>query len=51
MQRKRLKLMSKRSNWCEFDAKTRSLIYNRDKKRCIYCGGRFGLAIAHIFFF
>ena len=49
MQRKRLKLMSKRSNWCEFDKNTRKLIYERDKKHCIYCGGRFGLAIAHIF--
>ena len=30
--------MSKRSNWCEFDKNTRKLIYERDKKRCIYCG-------------
>ena len=41
--------MSKRSKWCEFDKKTRELIYQRDYKRCIYCGGTFGLAIAHIF--
>ena len=41
--------MSKRSKWCEFDKKTRELIYERDIKRCIYCGGRFGLSIAHIF--
>lgn len=41
--------MSKRSVWCEFDKKTRKEIYVRDDCRCIYCGGTFGLGIAHIF--
>ena len=42
-------MKSKRSNWCEFNKKTRKLIYERDGNRCIYCNGKFGLGVAHIF--
>ena len=41
--------MSKRSKLCEFDKKTRELIYTRDNNRCIYCNDKFGLGIAHVF--
>jgi len=41
--------MSKRSDWCEFSPEERAVIYERDYKRCIYCGSTFGLGAAHIF--
>lgn len=42
-------MKSERSKFCEFDKKTRKEIYIRDNYRCIYCGGTFGLGIAHVF--
>lgn len=41
--------MSMRSNWCEFDSETRKYIKKRDNNRCIYCGYKGALQIAHIF--
>lgn len=41
--------MTKRSSWCEFDKETRKYIKKRDKERCIYCGYKGALQIAHIF--
>lgn len=41
--------MSKRSKWCEFDKKTREIIYERDYNKCIFCGGTLFLGIAHVF--
>ena len=41
--------MSKRSEWCEFSQEERQVIYERDYRRCIYCGSTFGLGAAHIF--
>lgn len=41
--------MTKRSQWCEFDKETRKIIKERDKGRCIFCGSKGPLQIAHIF--
>ena len=41
--------MSKRSDWCEFDKKTREYIKKRERWRCIICGSTNELTIAHIF--
>lgn len=41
--------MSIRSNWCEYDKDTRKYIKKRDKEKCINCGAKGGLQIAHIF--
>ena len=41
--------MSIRSKWCEFDKETRKHIKKRDENKCIICGKKGGLQIAHIF--
>lgn len=41
--------MSKRSNWCEFDAQEREYIKKRDKGRCVICGNDKSTQIMHIF--
>lgn len=41
--------MSKRSQWCEYDKEVRKYIKKRDKDKCIICGTKGGLQIAHIF--
>ena len=41
--------MSIRSKFCEFDKETRKYIKKRDNNRCIFCGNRGALQIAHIF--
>ena len=41
--------MSKRSEWCEFSPKERAVIYERDNRRCIYCGSTMFLGAAHVF--
>lgn len=41
--------MSKRSVWCEFSPEERAIIYERDYRRCIYCGSTNFLGIAHVF--
>ena len=41
--------MSKRSQWCEYDKEVRKYIKKRDKDKCIICGAKGGLQIAHIF--
>ena len=41
--------MTRRSQWCEFDKETRKIIKERDKGRCIFCGHKGALQIAHIF--
>lgn len=41
--------MSIRSQWCDFDKETRKYIKKRDNDRCIFCGSRGALQIAHIF--
>ena len=41
--------MSKRSQWCEYDKDTRKYIKKRDKDKCIICGNKGALQIAHIF--
>lgn len=41
--------MTKRSNWCEFDDKTRKYIKKRDNNKCVFCNHSGALQIAHIF--
>ena len=41
--------MSKRSQWTDYDKETRKYIKKRDKDKCIKCGAKGGLQIAHIF--
>ena len=41
--------MSKRSEACEFDEKTRAYIKRRDHNRCVICGRKEGLQVMHIF--
>lgn len=39
----------KRKDWCEFSPEERRIIYKRDYNRCIICGSRSFLGVAHIF--
>ncbi len=40
----------KRKDWCEFSPEERKVIYKRDLERCIICGSRSFLGVAHIFY-
>lgn len=44
--------MSKLSRALEFNRKTRAIIYDRDKYKCVIpgCTNTFGLGVAHVFF-
>lgn len=39
----------KRKEWTEFSPEERKIIYERDSRRCIYCGSTSFLGAAHIF--
>lgn len=41
--------MTKRSQWCDIDKETRREVLDRDNNRCIICGSKKPLTIAHIF--
>ena len=39
--------MSKRSKACDISAKTKQIVWTRDKHRCILCGSRYASPNAH----
>lgn len=41
--------MTKRSQWCDIDKETRKYVLKRDNNKCIICGSKKPLTIAHIF--
>lgn len=41
--------MSKRSQWVDIDKETRKIILKRDNNKCIICGNKKCLTMAHIF--
>lgn len=42
-------MKSKRTKACDITPKVRKQVNERDHKRCVVCGGRYGTQIAHIF--
>jgi len=40
---------NKASKACDFPPKVRKEIATRDMNRCVYCGSKFGLQVAHVF--